>query len=129
MRKRFKSRRLRLLAFVAVALLAGGGSAVAYFTTAGSGSGNASVATAQAVTITAGTPTSQLYPGGSADVAATFSNPNPSPVRVNSLLLDTSQGSSGFAVDGGHSGCGTGSLASPPAARTRATAAAASSTT
>ena len=35
----------------------------------------------------------------------TITNPNPGSVRVGSLALDTGQGTGGFAVDGGHSGC------------------------
>ena len=36
----------------------------------------------------------------------TITNPNVVDIRVGSLALDTSQGTGGFAVDGGHSGCG-----------------------
>ena len=39
-----------------------------------------------------------------------LSNPNTFPVQVPSLVLDTTQGSGGFAVDGAHSGCGLGTL-------------------
>src|SRR5664280_354187 len=62
------------------------------------------------VTLTAGTPTTNVYPGGSADVRLAVSNPNFSPVRIGSLALDTTQGTAGFAVDAGHSGCGLASL-------------------
>ena len=40
----------------------------------------------------------------------TVTNPNPGQIRVGSLALDTSQGTGGFAVDGGHSGCGLATL-------------------
>lgn len=97
-------RRLKtaLAALVALALAAG---AFAYWTSLGSGSGSASAGDAQPVTLSAGTPTAQLYPGGIADVRLTVSNPNPFEAHLNSLQLDTSQGASGFAVDGAHSGC------------------------
>ena len=35
----------------------------------------------------------------------TVSNPNLAEVTVRSLALDTSQGTNGFSVDAGHSGC------------------------
>jgi hypothetical protein len=84
--------------------------AIAYFTSRGAGAGTASVATAQSVTISAGTAGTQLFPGGSADVALSISNPNAFAVRISSLQLDASQGVAGFGVDGGHTGCNLGSL-------------------
>lgn len=84
--------------------------AIAYFTSRGAGAGTASVATAQSVTITAGTASTQLFPGSSADVALSISNPNSFAVRVSSLQLDTGQGTAGFGVDGSHSGCNLASL-------------------
>jgi hypothetical protein len=92
-----------LLAIVAALVVAGG--AAAYLLVGGSGSGSANAGTAQQVTITAGTPSTPLYPGDSGDVAAVISNPNSASVKINSLVLDTSQGTSGYSVDGGHSGC------------------------
>ena len=38
------------------------------------------------------------------------SNSNPFPVHVSSLAIDTSQGTNGFDVDAGHSGCNLSSL-------------------
>ncbi|MDX6372103.1 MAG: hypothetical protein QOD98_1091 [Nocardioidaceae bacterium] len=104
-------RRLRPLALLltAVTLLVSG-VAAAYWGTAGGGSATAATAGASALTLAPGTPTAQLYPGGQATVVLTVTNPNPGQVRVGSLALDTSQGTSGFAVDGGHSGCGLASL-------------------
>jgi hypothetical protein len=81
------------------------GAAVAYWTTTGSGSASAATRTVLAVTLTAGIPSAELYPGGAADVATTVSNPNAFAVRLGSLSLDTSQGTGGFGVDGGHAGC------------------------
>jgi hypothetical protein len=57
------------------------------------------------VTLSPATPTAALVPGGSASVVLTVTNPNVSSIRVGSLALDTGQGTGGFAVDGGHSGC------------------------
>jgi hypothetical protein len=51
------------------------------------------------MTISAGTPSSSLYPTASADVAATISNPNPYKVHVSSISLGA------VTVDGAHSGC------------------------
>ncbi len=79
--------------------------ASAYWRGSGAGSGSGATGTAQAVTLSPATATAQLYPGGQAGVELTVTNPNPGSVRVPSLALDTSQGSSGFAVDAGHTGC------------------------
>jgi len=98
-----------LVALVVVGAFAG--TALAYFTASGTGAAAAQVGTASKVTISGGTSTSPLYPGGSGDVAVVISNPNPTAVHVPSLALDTSQGGgTGFAVDGGHSGCGLSTL-------------------
>jgi hypothetical protein len=103
----------RLLGLLAAPILAGlllCAGAVAYWTASGGGSASAALATQQPLTLTPGTPSSQLYPGGSADVALTISNPNPYPVGVPALVLDTAQGSGGFGVDSEHSGCGLATL-------------------
>jgi hypothetical protein len=99
---------------VALAALAIAGGAWAFWSAVGSGSGSASSADAQAVTITVGSPTSPLYPDGSAAVALTISNPNGFQVSIPSLALDTSQGTNGFDVDGAHSGCDVSALSFTP---------------
>jgi hypothetical protein len=87
------------------------GGAWAYLSTTGAGSQSGSVsATVRAVSLSAGTPSTQLYPGAAADVALSASNPNPASAHFNSLLLDTSQGTGGFAVDPAHSGCSVSAL-------------------
>jgi hypothetical protein len=86
------------------------GSAYGYWQTLGSGTGTATTGTASPLTLSPGTPTDQLHPGGSADVAVTVTNPNAYAVHVGRLALDTSQGTAGFAVDAGHSACGVASL-------------------
>lgn len=101
-------------AFVAGMVLLGvvgvGGSALAYWHATGVGAGSAVTDTAAALTLTPGTPTAALYPGGSADVALVMSNPNAVAVTVGSLALAIDQGTAGFAVDTGHSGCDTAAL-------------------
>jgi hypothetical protein len=89
-----------LLAAIAVA-----GGVFAYFTSTGSGFGSASAGSVSNVTLSPGSASSPLYPGGTGDVDLTVANPNGVQVKIPSLVLDTSQGTAGFSVDGGHSGC------------------------
>ena len=114
MRGRLSSRWARG-AVVATMLFVGGGAALAYYSAAGTGSASATAATAEAVTIAPGTPTAQLYPGGTGDVVATISNPNTFDVRVNSLELDkSSPHTTGFDVDSGHPDCNNPDLSFDP---------------
>jgi hypothetical protein len=87
-----------------------GVAAYAAWTVNGSGSGTASATSAVALTLSAGSPQSSLYPGGSADVDTSVQNSNPFLVHISSIAVDTSQGSNGFDVDAGHSGCNLSSL-------------------
>jgi hypothetical protein len=98
-----KKKRIVLVAALAIAATAIG-AAIAAWTTSGSGSGQAQAGTAQNLTISAGTPSTSLYPGASADVAATITNPNPYPVHVSSIALGA------VSVDAGHSGCNLASV-------------------
>jgi hypothetical protein len=105
---RSSSRRNRLAfvalgAFIGVLLLNGG--AQAFWSGGGSGTGAGGSGTVQAVTLSPGTVSGGLQPGGTRDVVLTVSNPNLATVSVRSLALDTSQGTNGFSVDAGHSGC------------------------
>lgn len=93
-------KRLVVLAILLVAVSAIG-VAIAAWTTGGSGSGQASAGSAVSMTISAGTPSTSLYPTASADVAAVVSNPNPYKVHVSSIALGA------ISVDAGHSSCGT----------------------
>ena len=103
--------RLRAVAFAAVAAVSVSGTALGYWKTVGSGSGSSTTAsTTQALVLSAGSPASRLHPGGSAGVAVTITNANPYSVRVAALTLDSSQGTGGFAVDAGHSGCSVSAL-------------------
>jgi hypothetical protein len=93
-----------------VLALAGSGVAYAYWSTAGSGVGSAAAGTVTSLSLTPGTPANRLYPGASADVSLTITNPNAVTVRVPRLTLDTSQGTSGFSADASHAGCGLAAL-------------------
>jgi hypothetical protein len=103
-----------LVAGVLVALALGAGAAVAYLTFDGSGTALVQVGAAGDVTVSPGTPTAPLYPGGSGDVALVVDNPNAAAVHLPSLVLDTSRGAGGFAVDGDHAGCDASTLAFAP---------------
>jgi hypothetical protein len=81
-----KTRAVIILALVIAGSVIG--VAIAAWTTGGSGSGQASAGTAASMTISAGTPSTNLYPTASADVAAAVT------------------------VDGGHSACNTGASVS-----------------
>jgi hypothetical protein len=108
MRRRIGTRKTLLAALAAVIVaLALSSVAIAYYSSTGQGSSSASVGSPDPLTIAARTPTgSLLYPGASAEVDATVSNPNPFRVRINSLVL----GGGGIAADPGHSGCDTSAL-------------------
>jgi hypothetical protein len=94
---------------VAVAAVAVGALVVpwafGYWSGSGTGAGGAGTGTEVPLTLTAATPTSAVYPGASSDVAVTVGNPSPAVLELASLVLDTSQGTGGFAVDAGHAGC------------------------
>src|SRR5438552_11557068 len=103
---RLKNNGKKRVAVIAILAVAGSiiGVAIAAWTTGGSGSGQAAAGSAASMTISAGTPSSSLYPTASADVAATISNPNPYKVNVSSISLGA------ISVDAGHSGCNTASV-------------------
>ena len=105
-----RNRASLVAAGLAVLMVATTGVASAYWAGSGGGAGSTGTGTTQAVTLSAVTPTAQLYPGGQAAVELSISNPNPGSVRVGSLSLDATQGTGGFAVDGAHSACGVASL-------------------
>jgi hypothetical protein len=88
------------------------GVAIAAWTSGGSGSGQAAAGSAASISISAGTPSTLLYPSGSADVAATIGNPNTYKVHVSSISLGA------VTVDSGHSGCNAGSSVSVASAQT-----------
>lgn len=87
------------LAFALAVMIAG--TAAAAWLASGGGYGSASTGTTAAVELTPGLPSAQLFPGGSADVLLTITNPNGWAVTVPSLRLDTSQGAGGFTASAG----------------------------
>ena len=97
--------RLLTASLISLLVLPLGYAAYAAWGASGSGTGSATTASTTAVTLSPGTPSGTLRPGGQANVVLSVSNPNTSPVRIGSLSLDTGQGTGGFAVDAGHSGC------------------------
>jgi hypothetical protein len=102
---RFGSKKKRVVLVAALTVAATAiGVAIAAWTTGGSGSGQAQAGSAQSLTISAGAPSSSLYPSGSADVAATINNPNSYPVHVSSLALGA------VTVDAGHGACNVSSV-------------------
>ncbi len=105
-----RTRATKTLIAAATGLLIAGTVAYAAWTVNGSGTGSASATSAVALTLTPGTPGDPLYPGATADVATSIANTNPFPVHVSSIALDSGQGTNGFSVDAGHSGCNIATL-------------------
>ncbi len=93
---------------VFVALLGSG--AGAYWGAAAAGSGSAETEDTLPVSLATGTPVTALFPGGTADVVVTVTNPNAAAVHIGSLSLDTGQGTDGYAVDPDHSDCAVSTL-------------------
>ncbi|MFC7486165.1 hypothetical protein ACOCJ7_13025 [Knoellia sp. CPCC 206453] len=102
--------RAALLLGLAVLFIAGAGAAFAFWSASGSGSGAGRTAKVMPVTLSPGLPNADLVPGGRADILLTMTNPNASSVRVEALVLQGAQGTGGFAVDAGHSGCALSAL-------------------
>lgn len=110
-----RKRLVRTGASAAVGLLIAGTVAYAAWTVNGSGTGTASATSAVSLTLSGGSPSGSLFPSGSADVDTSVSNSNPFTVHISTVSIDTSQGTNGFGVDGGHSGCNLSSLSFTPA--------------
>ena len=90
--------------FAVVALSLAAGSAYGYWHADGTGSAQAtSLANPAAITVSPAAPAQQLLPGSGADAAATLTNPNPFPVHVNQLVLDSGSGTAGWSANA--SGC------------------------
>lgn len=84
-----------------IAAAAAGG----FWTLRGAGEATVSAETVASVTLTPGTATTDLYPGGFGDVALSIANSNTYRAFIGSLMLDTSRGTNGFSVSGGQPGC------------------------
>jgi hypothetical protein len=107
--ERPRGRRVLLLVLggtVALVLSLSGGVAEAFWSSAGSGSGSAPTGTLQPVTVAAlvggDTPSSTLFPGGSADVILRVNNPN-----AYALTLVSVSGNGTITPDGSHPSCTT----------------------
>jgi hypothetical protein len=98
----------------AIIALVAAGTAGAFWTVHGSGAGTVSAETVASVTLTPGTPTTDLYPGMSGDISVSIANANTYRAFVGSLALDTSSGTNGVSVDGGHLGCDVAALSYAP---------------
>lgn len=94
-------------ALVMTTMLGVAGTASALWFASGAGYGTGTTAgTSSALVLTPGaSPSGALYPGGTADVVLTISNPNTAAVHFAALALDPDQGAGGYAVDPGHSAC------------------------
>lgn len=79
----------------------------------GSGTFNSLVGSPQLLTLGAAAPSGQLAPGGSVTVAVTVANPNPFPMHVTAIALDTAAGNQGFEVDANHAACNLSALQLP----------------
>jgi hypothetical protein len=83
------ARRAPFVAGLVVALVGGLGAGTAYgfFSGSGSGSNVATIGSAGSVTVEAatGTPSSDLFPGGTADLTLTLDNPNSYPVTITGI--------------------------------------------
>lgn len=97
-------------AVFALVVLPVAGIALAYWGGAGGGTGTTATGDVVPVSLSVGIPTANLRPGATAHVVLTATNSNGSPVRIDSLSLDTASGTGGFAVDAGHSGCSVAAL-------------------
>ena len=103
--RRLTPLRVAIAAAMALVVLGYGGTAVAFWKSGGSGTGASATGDALPLVLSPATPATQLFPGGQSAVHLVVTNPDLSVIRVGSLALDATQGTGGFAVDAGHSGC------------------------
>lgn len=104
------SKRLLLLTLVFALAIPAGGAAFSFWGAGGTGSATGTTGTTTALTLNPGSPTANLYPGGQTNVVTTVDNPNTSIIHINTLSLNTLQGTGGYAVDAPHSSCNLNSL-------------------
>jgi hypothetical protein len=97
-----RPRALLIAATVAVGIASG---AFAFWMGTGSGEATTVLESPEQLTLEAGTAQALLAPGDASSVAVLATNPNPYFVTFTSLALDTGEGTGGFDVDAGHSGC------------------------
>lgn len=109
--KRSLRRRVIVVATILTAVsLSAGTVAHAYWTSTATGTGNANTGDSTQVTLTPAIADADLYPGAQTDVVFTATNPDTAPAHIDTLSLDTSQGTGGISVDSGHSGCSVAAL-------------------
>jgi hypothetical protein len=102
--KRLLAKNPRTL-LIAIAIVVGATvGALAYWQGSGSGKATAELADTQPLSIEPGTPTAELFPGGTATVTVVVTNPNPYFVQLGSMVLYAGDAEP-FGVDNGHSGC------------------------
>ena len=99
-RKGSPVRSRKLLVLAVVAILAGAGTAYAVWSSTGSGSATAQASTSANSVIAAGTSAADLYPGAVKTITVTISNPNLYPVLVNSISAGSSALVNGTCVAG-----------------------------
>jgi hypothetical protein len=99
-----------VILLIAIAIVVGTtAGALAYWQGNGSGTATTVLADAQALSFSPGTPTTELYPGGTATVAVVVTNPSPYFVGISSIVLAAGDAQP-FGVDGAHSGCDVSTL-------------------
>lgn len=103
-----------LAGLLLLGVLATTGVALAFWSAFGTGTGVGATGSDVPVTLSPGTTTTGLYPGGAADVRLSIVNPNPTPVTVGRLALDVTQGAGGFSLDAAHEACGVTALEVQP---------------
>lgn len=103
--RRWSLPRSVLVVGLTAALALSGAAAWAYFL-AGTGTGTATSASLSDLALSAGTPSTALYPGGTTSLTLTARNPNHTPIQFSTVSVDTSQGTSGFTVDAQHVAAG-----------------------
>lgn len=110
--RRRRRRRSVVGAASIVLALTGAVAAVAYFLS-GTGSGTATTGSISGLTISNGTSAALLLPGGSTALNVLVSNANSSALGINTITLDTAQGTGGFSIDAAHvtAGCSVASAA------------------
>ncbi|MEP6481820.1 MAG: hypothetical protein ABJA94_07420 [Rhodoglobus sp.] len=110
MTRNSRSKLLVLTVLVTLFTVGIGGAAYGYWKAGGTGTGTGTTSTTVAVSLGGGTPTSSLYPGAQTNVVLTATNSNDEYIHISSLGLNTAQGTGGYSVDAGHSGCSVAAL-------------------